>query len=84
MLTVAEALDRAQMLCDAATKAGALNPMYGKTGSSHPMSRRVRDRASGVIYDSVKIAADAMGLKMKTLYNWLSGHRPNPTTLELA
>lgn len=26
----------------------------------------------------------AHGLKMKTLYNWLSGHRPNPTSLELA
>lgn len=68
----------------AAGKIGALNPMYGKTGAAHPNSRKVRDRASGAIYDSVQIAADAMGFKMKTLYNWLSGHRPNPTTLELA
>ena len=68
----------------AATKVGALNPMYGKTGAAHPNSRRVRDRASGATYDSVQLAADALGYKMKTLYNWLSGHRPNPTTLELA
>ncbi len=68
----------------AAAKIGARNPMHGKTGAAHPMSRKVRDRTSGAIYDSVQIAADALGFKMKTLYNWLSGHRPNPTTLELA
>ena len=66
------------------TKVGALNPMYGKTGAAHPNSRKVRDRSTGAIYDSVQIAADELGHKMKTLYNWLSGHRPNPTTLEFA
>lgn len=68
----------------AAAKVGTKNPMHGKTGALHPNSRRVRDRDSGAVYDSVQIAADAHGFKMKTLYNWLSGHRPNPTTLELA
>ena len=66
------------------TKIGALNPMHGKTGALHPNSRRVRDRDTGAIFDSVLIAAEARGFKMKTLYNWLSGHRPNPTTLEFA
>lgn len=68
----------------AATKVRALNPMYGKTGADHPNSRKVRDVANGNMYDSVQIAADATGQKMKTLYNWLSGHRKNPTTLEFA
>jgi hypothetical protein len=67
-----------------ASKIGTNNPMYGKTGAAHPNSRKVIDRATGEIYDSVQIAADALGYKMKTLYNWLSGHRPNTTTLELA
>lgn len=67
-----------------AAKLGAQNPMHGKTGAAHPKSRKVRDRASGAMYDSVQIAADALGFKMKTLYNWLSGHRPNPTALEFA
>jgi hypothetical protein len=68
----------------AAKKVGKLNPMYGKTGAAHPNSRKVKDNQSGDIYDSVKIAAEALGFKMKTLYNWLSGHRPNPTSLEFA
>lgn len=68
----------------AATKRGKANPMHGRTGAAHPNSRKVRDRATGAVFDSVLQAADAKGCKMKTLYNWLSGHRPNPTTLEFA
>lgn len=68
----------------AATKIGELNPMYGKTGAAHPNSRRVRNKITGASYDSVQIAADHLGFKMKTLYNWLSGHRKNPTELEFA
>lgn len=68
----------------AATKNGTDNPMYGKTGARHPMSRKVRERDTGIIYDSVLLAAEAKAVKMKTLYNWLSGHRPNPTSLEFA
>ena len=66
------------------TKIGELNPMYGKTGAAHPNSRKVLDATTGVVYDSVLLASEAHGLKMKTLYNWLSGHRPNPTKLEFA
>lgn len=65
-------------------KIGALNPMHGKTGAAHPNSRKVRDTNTGEIYDSVLIASESRGHKMKTLYNWLSGHRKNPTTLEFA
>lgn len=66
------------------TKIGTRNPMYGRTGAAHPNSRMVRDTDSGIVYESVQIAAVALGYKMKTLYNWLSGHRQNPTTLEFA
>ena len=66
------------------TKVGALNPMHGKTGAAHPNSRKVVDKDSGDVFDSVLVAAESRGLKMKTLYNWLSGHRKNPTTLEFA
>ena len=68
----------------AAKKIGALNPMHGKTGQDHPNSRKVRDTVSGEVFDSVLIASEAHGHKMKTLYNWLSGHRKNPTKLEFA
>lgn len=66
------------------SKIGDLNPMHGKTGSKHPMSRPIIHLASGVFFDSVQDAADHYGYKMKTLYNWLSGHRDNPTPLEFA
>lgn len=66
------------------TKLGAKNPMYGKVGAAHPNSRKVKDMATGEIYESVLVASEVKSVKMKTLYNWLSGHRPNPTTLEFA
>lgn len=66
------------------TKLAKLNPMYGKRGADSPRSRAVRDAATGFIYESVLLAATAHDLKMKTLYNWLSGHRKNPTMLEFA
>lgn len=68
----------------AAAKMGRRNPMYGRFGADHPNSRKVVDRVTGNSYDSVQIAAAKHGVKMKTLYNWLSGHRPNPTTLEFS
>ena len=71
-----------QKMADA--KVGAMNPMYGKTGAASPVSRKVQDRISGVVYDSVLLASEAQGFKMNTLYNWLSGRRTNPTSLEFA
>lgn len=66
------------------TKIGELNPMYGRNGLNHPNSKKVINTETGVIYDSVTIAADVNGFKMKTLYNILSGQRPNKTTLKFA
>lgn len=63
------------------TKLGELNPMFGKTGKDHPNTRRVINIKTSKVYESVSEAAEASGLKMKTLYNWLSGHRKNPTDL---
>lgn len=67
----------------AATKVGERNPMHGKTGEAHPMSRRVRDRASGAVYPSITAAAKAIGLRMQRLHNMLTGHRVNTSTMEL-
>lgn len=65
----------------AAAKIGQKNPMFGKQG---PRARTVLDVESGATYPSVEAAAKAIGMKMKTLYNRLSGHRPNSTTLRFA
>lgn len=67
----------------AATKVGAKNPMYGKTGAAHPNSRRVIDKATGAEYPSVTAAARAAGLSMQGLHNMLTGHRINTTAMEL-
>lgn len=63
---------------------GSRNSMYCKTGAAHHNSRRVIDTGSGTVYDSVLIASEAVGIKMKTLYNMLSGHRQNRTNLRFA
>ena len=67
----------------AVSKLGSKNPMFGKTGKDHPISRKVLDIKSNLEYESVSEAAEKNGYKMKTLYNWLSGFRPNPTNLRL-
>lgn len=53
----------------AAGKVGAKNPRFGKTGAEATRSKRVRDRATGAVYDSVALAAAALGVNVKTLYN---------------
>lgn len=63
---------------------GPNNYMRGRTGREHPNSRLVLNQATGAVYDSVTLAAAAYGYKLKTLYNWLSGHRINPTSLRFA
>lgn len=63
---------------------GSANHMSGRTGASHPASRKVFDRITGIEYVSISDAAARTGFKMKTLYNWLSGHRVNPTGMEFA
>ncbi len=64
-----------------AAKMGNKNPMHGKTGADHPNSRKIIDAETGLEYASVTLAAEAAGVKMKTLYNYLNGHRPNTTSM---
>lgn len=57
---------------------GKNNPMYGKTTAA---ARKVINIKNGDKFDSVSLAAESIGVKMKTLYNKLSGHRTNNTNL---
>jgi hypothetical protein len=66
----------------AAAKVGELNPQHGKRGLYSTRSRAVANTGYGYVFASVSEAADFLGIKMKTLYNMLSGHRPNPYQLE--
>jgi hypothetical protein len=68
----------------AEAKLGDKNPMHGKTGLDHPNTRMVIHAGYGYVFASVQDAADFFGMKMKTLYNQLSGHRPNKLNLEFA
>jgi hypothetical protein len=68
----------------AATKVGDLNPMHGRRGSDHPTSRAIINSGYGLVFESVTEAAEFYGMKMKTLYNQLTGHRPNKLNLEFA
>ena len=65
----------------ARAKVGALNPRYGERAQA-PTCRKVRDRITGETFKTVTEAAASIECPMKTVYNWLSGHRKNPTTLE--
>jgi len=60
-----------------------LNPMYNRTGSLNPKSKRVVNLESGEIYESVKEAAESTGIKPGLLYQYLSGKRRNKTNLSL-
>ncbi len=54
------------------------NPNYGKITK---VARKVIDDFTKQVYPSVGKAVDNYNLKMKTLYNMLSGHRTNNTSL---
>lgn len=62
-------------------KIGVKNPMFGRTGRAHPTARQLICSETGRLFDSVSAAASQLGLNMKTLYNKLTGHRPNTTSL---
>ena len=62
----------------AIAKVGAKNPYYGKLT---PVSKKVMNTATGIIYDSIARAAAAEGLNAKTLYQYLDGARLNKTPL---
>jgi len=57
---------------------GENNSQYGKVTA---IARKVINTETGNEFDSVTAAAESVGIKMKTLYNKLSGHRPNNTNL---
>lgn len=68
----------------AATKVGDRNPMHGRKGAQHPMAKVVINAAYGLVFESVTEAAEFYGVKVKTLYNQLTGHRTNKLNLEFA
>lgn len=68
----------------AAGKRGERNPMFGRGGALHPNRREVINVDTGERWPTVEAAAVAHGLNMKTLYNRLSGHRPNSSPLRFA
>jgi hypothetical protein len=51
---------------------------------THPKSKPVIDRATGITYLSAHEAARQLGLNINTLSHWLSGRYPNKSTLEIA
>lgn len=52
-------------------------------GAANPSSKKVKDTASGVVYETISSAADAIGMNSNTLRAMLSGRNRNKTTLEL-
>ena len=59
-------------------KLGAKNPWFGKPS---PVSKKVINRETGTIYDSIARAAAAEGIAPGALYSYLDGSRHNPTRL---
>lgn len=62
----------------AAGKLGDKNPWFGKHS---PVSKKVKNLATGVIYDTIDSAAKAEGFNPKTLYQYLNGSRLNKSPL---
>jgi hypothetical protein len=73
---------------------GSGNPMFGKKqskkyyesrkkmlGGGNPAARKVVDVETGIIYSSIKQAAEAVNINVNTLRGYLNGHRPNKTSL---
>lgn len=61
----------------AASKVGSLNHQHGKCGKDSKHSKRVVDMESGVVYDSVSLAAESLGMKMTMLSDGLRGRLNN-------
>lgn len=64
-------------------QSGPNNYMRGRGGELHHNRREVVNIATGERYATVTAAARALGMRMQTLHNQLTGHRPNTTTLRL-
>lgn len=54
------------------------------SGSKNPAARKVLCQSTGVVYLTVKEAAEALGIKRTTLNMMLKGHNRNKTTLRYA
>ena len=50
-------------------------------GGKHPMARKLIDTKTGIVYDTVKEAAESFGIKRTTLTSWISGTANTKTTL---
>lgn len=61
------------------------NPDYkwaiAKTGADCKRSKKVIDNSTGVVYDTIKLAAEAKGIKYDSLIGRLIGRAKNNTTL---
>lgn len=68
---------------------GEKNPMFGVTGERHHnfgktgylcvSSKKVIDTENGVVFNSIKEAAESKGVNYRTLSGYLKGERPNKT-----
>jgi hypothetical protein len=67
----------------AAKKRGPDNPMFGRTGARHHLSRKVVDEATGAEFSSITAAAASLGIRVQRLHNMLTGFRANNTTMRL-
>lgn len=63
---------------------GENNHMHGMAGTRHPTAKPVVNIQSGVFYESITEAADALGQKMQTLHKRLTGKLPNNTLWRFA
>ncbi len=63
---------------------GERNHMHGMTGMRHPTAKPVVNIQSGIFYESIAEAADALGQKMQTLHKRLTGKLPNNTLWRFA
>lgn len=68
----------------AANSTGEKSNMWGKTGALHHNSKPVINIQSGVFFDSITDAANALGYKKETMWAMLSGRRPNKTLWRFA
>lgn len=62
----------------AKAKTGTKNPWFGRPS---PVSKKVANVETGVVYPSIARAAKAEGIAAGALYSYLDGSRPNKTSL---
>lgn len=63
---------------------GPNNYMRGRTGAASPNRRSVVNTLTGETFPTVTAAANALGLRLQTLHNMLTGFRVNTTSLRFA